>query len=930
MKKIQINPTVILRIPAFSISDKISDVWKELKIAIAASSPEFYARIAQVIPEEIDHLDFKTRYTIWKYFNRSKYRGTPYGYFAGIAVASLSADQDEQIISRKQKIHKFEDWSLADTAVPEMTDLHLKKRRYFANTTAYISGNAIRFIAFHDGAFELAEIDNSMFIKELLELCSVQVQYLDIANLASRSLIEEEVIIGILRALLELQLLFTDLDKNIIGNDYFVRNTGLLNVPENSGYLIAERKVLSGNLSVQRLRHLSACIDHLSNISDTIESNDLNEFRDMFVQRFEGLEIPLMTALDPEAGIGYGGLEGLQIPDIIDYLSDQRNKASKINPQITPFSSWILKQMFCISKDSNGVIRLENYQIENSRSAVLPNTFSALVKFAGDLLIIDHLGGCNSNALAGRFSIANEEVARHCKIMADAEAAANPDVIFFDVAYVAEGKVDNINRRCSFYKHELTILNYSCCEDPIPLNDLIVTVKHGQIILMSLKYKKRVIPRMASAYNYSRSDLSVYKFLCDLQHQGLKSKLLFDILQMFPELDYYPRIQYENIILSPAKWRIYENTQGKTFERYLTELNLCRYISVGKGDQTLIFDLKERQDQIFLQHYLSIEKEVLAEEVIFDDHQQLKDEYRKSYHGQILLSISHPDKVYDNHAPKQGQLRFSQKIMPGMDWLYLEIYCHEAQVNRILHESISTFIKKYRAEIKNWFFIRYTEPSSHIRLRIQMKSPARGYLYVRKLISLLGSDIHSGKINDVQIKTYSPEYGRYGFHQMEMTTTHFMADSDYAISRLIPSLGTSNDYKSSIYLMQFVLEKVFDDRNEALSFVKQVLAAFEAEHQLATQDFKKINAEWKRFRQEFYHQPIIEDPDILCLVNSFHNVISQAPEYNRNVITSDLFHMHINRLFISQQRTHELIIYSFLYKHLLENKKRPNPELILC
>ncbi len=100
---------------------------------------------------------------------------------------------------------------------------------------------------------------------------------------------------------------------------------------------------------------------------------------------------------------------------------------------------------------------------------------------------------------------------------------------FFDIAYQAEKKVDNVNRRKQLYPYELPILTWSESDNPLDLNDLLVTIEQQEVVLKSKKLDKRLLPRIASAYNYTRSDLAVYRFLCDIQSQGILTNLSFKL-----------------------------------------------------------------------------------------------------------------------------------------------------------------------------------------------------------------------------------------------------------------------------------------------------------------------------------------------------------------------------------------------------------------
>ena len=88
--KLQPLKQVFCRTPAFSIETSLFAVWDELKKKIKSSSTTFYQIIAQAPATDWEQLDEKVRFTLWKYFNRSKYRATPFGSFAAFSVLPLA------------------------------------------------------------------------------------------------------------------------------------------------------------------------------------------------------------------------------------------------------------------------------------------------------------------------------------------------------------------------------------------------------------------------------------------------------------------------------------------------------------------------------------------------------------------------------------------------------------------------------------------------------------------------------------------------------------------------------------------------------------------------------------------------------------------------------------------------------------------------
>jgi hypothetical protein len=86
--------------------------------------------------------------------------------------------------------------------------------------------------------------------------------------------------------------------------------------------------------------------------------------------------------------------------------------------------------------------------------------------------------------------------------------------------------------------------------------DLYVSVKSGKIILRSKRLNKIIVPRLSNAHNYSYNALPVYQFLCDLQHQNLRTSFSFQWGAMADKFKFLARITYKNTIIEPATWNL--------------------------------------------------------------------------------------------------------------------------------------------------------------------------------------------------------------------------------------------------------------------------------------------------------------------------------------------------------------------------------------
>ena len=120
MMKIAPFDKIICRTPAFGVNQTLAEVWEQLKLKIEESSPSFYELIKNLNHADLKMLDERSRFTIWKYLNRAKFRSTPYGTFAGFSFLKSAEMElaDGIVVQKRQDIHEFVDW-------PEKNKLHL-------------------------------------------------------------------------------------------------------------------------------------------------------------------------------------------------------------------------------------------------------------------------------------------------------------------------------------------------------------------------------------------------------------------------------------------------------------------------------------------------------------------------------------------------------------------------------------------------------------------------------------------------------------------------------------------------------------------------------------------------------------------------------------------------------------------------------------
>ncbi|WP_214226634.1 lantibiotic dehydratase [Pedobacter sp. B4-66] len=923
--KININPTVLFRVPKFSYQDEIQNNWEELKAAIAVSSAQFYETIKNTSAEEFDVLPLKVKFTLWKYFNRAKFRATPYGSFAGYGLFKLNEPGHAApiVVANEQIIKAFIDWpqkSLVSISVDEL----IKKDCYIiSNNTQYLVSEKLRYIAKSDDGFELCDHNPDPLEVLILSICQMRIRINALIQKLATLNIGYSVVLEKIDALLDLQLLLTELHPNIIGEDYFQR----LNIeltPDSPQYLIAQRPFAEGTLPPGALQHLPGMFNILQRLAPANKTEGLEGFIQRFIQKFEQREIPLMIALDPEIGVGYGNLESITTADVFVQQFTGRDSNNKT---ANNFKEFLKNALLGTGSTTKPTLLLSDSLLpEDSESDPIPNSLSMILTIANELICVESVGGCTANALLGRFTLGDVDLTRHCNAIANAEQEANPDVVFFDLAYMDESHVDNINRREKIYSTQLSILDYDTTEHPITLSDLMVSVKGNKVILRSKMLNKRLIPRMCSAYNYTRSDLSVFRLLCDLQYQGIQTFPIFKLENIFPKLKYYPRVQYKNILLSTSKWRIKEVIKffdkKPTVEKcryFLQSRQVTRYFKAGIADQTLCFDLYNDQDMEMLIRVILKEPDLLLTEVAVPNHTAVTDVLGKPYLAEFIVTISHDETIYKG-MPTGEELPAiaTQSIYPpGTSWLYYEIYCHPIRANSILEEYVLPFLDNHQSDIEQWFFIRYNENGEHLRLRIKMNDESKGHILTSDLTKRLSGDVQTGIVSDIQIKTYKREVERYHPEHIDAVELHFHHDSNFILALLKNLPEELKCYQLCHKIFEAVRKAGLFDQTEFMNSVMTNSDYFNEEHKLKVEDFKSLN---ERYRQYLQADSVILSPEqerlFFLFLDSFIEVLQDCKQERRMQLFRDILHMHVNRLFSDHQRTHEMIIYYFVLKDI--------------
>lgn len=989
---------LLMRIPALPCNSyKILSLQQHLdnltvRNAIGLASATLYAALEKAA-FNTQLLSPAQQKSIWNYINRMHYRNTPFALFAGTGVAYWSSSAPAEIIINPTAtltimpgFEQEEKCYHAIRSLPEIT----KETLYCCNPSILASDKEIRYLTeCHETlksikTHELKSIAPNAALKKLFIFCKTP-KYSDEIVIAIMMYFETEraYASGILQSLIEEGLLWDNFKPNINGIAYTQRLLSLLNSKSESAY----KQILSTSVSdvyiapanadavypkapaislgsdsyahltiktqsdknVLNSRYQSQILDGVFAIEKLqLPSNSnrqLNQFKERFLEKFDQRCLPLMQVLDPEWGIGYADLESNkdEKDDLLQSLSNDPGNTSAKRIDWTEIHTYLLSKW---NRSDNRTIHIQLEEAELESLAVYktnehpPSSMPVIFKVLEQQLFLEHIGGCTANAILGRFSLFHSEIETMCRHIAQAEEHQNPDVLFAEIIAIQDIHAANIEKRKQFHDFEIPVFSTASVpfEKQIQLSDLYVLVRENRIILFSKTHNKEVIPRLSTAFNYQRSSLAVYRFLCDLQFQGLTSLSTFHLQHYFPNASFYPRVTYKQTILQLASWHIKKGTterilaikdkseQIKQCKLLMQEANIPRHFSIVRHDNQVVFDAADEEDILMFLDNVRNQAGIVIQEFPFAETASLiRNNAGDNYQNQFVTAITYQGLTYDgslfNIEKAQASIgEISNKYVPGSEWMYFKVYCHPNRANDILLTKIKPLLRsqKIKTTIEKWFFIRYNDPKFHIRLRLLVETKYQA-AFLGALKATLNEAIKTGAISTLQTDTYIPEQERYGYNKMNTVEDCFYYGSKWVLDLLLlQQKGTKTNIEIAIINIHVMLSAAAISLPERISLLKQLYDSLQKEHALNKNDEIELGAKYRNYQPQiktWINQKTTQNQNRNYFEQHLKMCLSSLQNLDETFqLLSNLIHMQLNRVFIDQARKREMVVYFLMFR----------------
>ncbi|WP_293883678.1 thiopeptide-type bacteriocin biosynthesis protein [Sphingobacterium sp. UBA1498] len=258
----------------------------------------------------------------------------------------------------------------------------------------------------------------------------------------------------------------------------------------------------------------------------------------------------------------------------------------------------------------------------------------------------------------------------------------------------------------------------------------------------------------------------------------------------------------------------------------------------------------------------------------------------------------------------------------GSEWLYAKIYWGLHFADPLLKEIfplIITTIHQQKAK-KKWFFIRYNDPVPHIRFRVELSDPSHCSFVVSTINHLLEQFVQEGLISSISFDTYKREIERYTPLCIELSEELFFRQSEIILMTIQQSSSINDRWLLAFQHMESLFEAAKFTMIEKKDFCIRMNTLYQQEFDNNKNLWVHLNNKFKD-RKNWFAKPLDklgETNERLSAVQ--YSIFSTLRKHTdqeefrstRASLLSSYIHMFINRLFVSDQRLHELAVYHFM------------------
>jgi thiopeptide-type bacteriocin biosynthesis protein len=542
----------------------------------------------------------------------------------------------------------------------------------------------------------------------------------------------------------------------------------------------------------------------------------LTGYRQAFEAKYgHDCEVPVLELLDPHFGLGapsgYSGAAG------VAHARSARRSQTLLDLAITA----LRERRRVVELDPDTLARLETWPSTpgTAPSSLDINVFvaarSAAALDAGDFQVIvgPNLGASAAGRNLGRFAdlLAPDAVAALGRAARIEENQA-PYQIWAEIVYLPRRfRSANVAIRPPVRRYEIALGVGPGVADShvIPLDDLVIGVRHGRFYVRWPARDADVTVCAGHMLNNMQAP-AIVRFLAEVSRDRMAHLSAFDWgpASGYPFL---PRVQVGRIVLRPAEWRIDALTRMRelpteapaTFraavDQWRAQWQVPRHVALSVGDNRLILDLDDEQQCEELRtevRGLTEGGALTLQEVLPDfDHVWLPGPGGHFVTECVVSLALRANGAAEATRATAGDQATAAPTMtradrlrpPGSEWLFVKLYGPRLLEEDLLAGPVHEFAEDACAAglADAWFFLRYSDPDPHIRLRFR-GAPERLAHQLLPRVCAWGAELMADEYClRFSFDTYDRELERYGGAEGTAAAESVFAADSRAVAELL-------------------------------------------------------------------------------------------------------------------------------------------------
>ena len=616
-------------------------------------------------------------------------------------------------------------------------------------------------------------------------------------------------------------------------------------------YLQVDMKIHTekNSLDVRLKRELERFVAAMYKIAPFLMiSEEMEHYKALFIEKYGyNVEVAVFELLDNDIGLGF--------PPHYKVGNGREHKKSKSATK--NFNSVLNDKIVLALKEGKKVVEVTDKDIElinaQEQSVKIKNILDFPQSF--ELYFLAHSGIIDTNkesdyyftvapAIAsgntartfGRFrDLLSEDESAYLKEDIEKQKQFLDDYIIAEITELpSSGRLSNVSINESDYDYQIA-LSTNCNEQQkvLSVKDLYIGVdsKSNSFYIRSKTLDKKVIVTTTNMVNPLLGS-GVLRFLREISSIYKLNPISSIASIVNNSFAYTPRIVYGKVIIKPETWIITQYILGcregmtedfdNKIKDYRRTYQIPRYVFLNEADKRLLLDLENREHRNIIYNTLKGNnlKSVILSEIGcgFDDF-IATDEQHNHYVTEIVVPFSVSPESYDkknreNEVIPTGSnisnnsILFNKKesmLLPGNDgWLFFKLYGCSKRRNELITliydklERISSLIQKY-------FYINYTDPEPHVRLRVQANVGMLPEVFwdIMQWFEKLRID---GIISKVTIESYLREVERYGGSKLIARAEEcFFENSRFAMEIIKKQRYDNSDFNIDVIGIAFII-----------------------------------------------------------------------------------------------------------------------------